>query len=166
MRAAVFPTRSPRVVMQKQFYMFPELRLRLWMYFGFGRPCWGGYWRRGVVFLCFCAPFWAMLHPRWWARHLHLGLCHLPTVVGLSVVALRWAPARTTTRCVSRRLLIGGVGAPTVAPGCMFVGAPLNKAQQKIVKHLEAVITDVAGSGDIGPAEMGRTAAKVEGLYS
>ena len=106
MRAAVFPTRSPRVVMQKQFYMFPGLRLQLWMYFGFGRPCWGGYWRRGVAFLCFCALFWAMLHPRWWARHLHLGLCHLPTVVGLSVVALRWAPARTTTRCVSRRLLI------------------------------------------------------------
>ena len=53
---------------------------------------------------------------------------------------------------------------PRVAPPEMRVGRALTAKQQKVVGNLEKFFREVSFDGDIGPAEMGRTAAKLESL--
>eukprot|EP00435_Cladocopium_sp_Y103_P042123 s672_g11.t1 len=53
---------------------------------------------------------------------------------------------------------------PRQAPFALALGARLTNRQWRVVKHFDRLIADVAKSGDIDAAAMGRTAAKVEGL--
>ena len=53
---------------------------------------------------------------------------------------------------------------PARAPASLALGSRLSKKQWKVVEHFERLVADVADSGDIDAAAMGRTAAKVEGL--
>ena len=55
---------------------------------------------------------------------------------------------------------------PRRAPKSLSLGSRLTQPQWSVVRRLEAFYADVAESGLIGPNEMGRTAAKVEGLES
>lgn len=53
---------------------------------------------------------------------------------------------------------------PRLAPLEMRVGRALTAKQQMVVGNLEKFFREVSFDGDIGPAEMGRTAAKLESL--
>ena len=53
---------------------------------------------------------------------------------------------------------------PTRAPAALALGSRLSKKQWRVVEHFERLMADVAESGDIDAAAMGRSAAKVEGL--
>ena len=53
---------------------------------------------------------------------------------------------------------------PVVAPKSITLHSSLTTMQWSVVRRLERFFTDVTTSGDIGPEEMARTAAKVEGL--
>lgn len=56
------------------------------------------------------------------------------------------------------------LGRPLVAPASMALDAELTYKQWGVVKRFEKLITELANSGDFGPSNMGRTAAKVESL--
>ena len=58
------------------------------------------------------------------------------------------------------------MGRPGVIPSVLALGRSLSKQQWRVVKRFESQMLDVAHSGDIDAAAMGRTAAKVEGLDS
>ena len=68
--------------------------------------------------------------------------------VNLAVVTLSWLHLRRPAR----------------APAEMRLGKPLNVKQRQVVTQLEKFYWEVSFDGDIGPAEMGRTAAKIESL--
>lgn len=53
---------------------------------------------------------------------------------------------------------------PRIAPQEMRVGRALSSKQRLVVSKLEMYYREVSFDGDIGPAEMGRTAAKLESL--
>ena len=58
------------------------------------------------------------------------------------------------------------LGKPATAPSAVHLGGSLNKRQWSIVTRLRQQVAGLANAGDIGPAKMGRTAAKVECLDS
>ena len=53
---------------------------------------------------------------------------------------------------------------PAVAPKTLRLGRALTSAQWRVVRRLRPFLEQVGGFGDVGPAEMGRTATKMEGL--
>ena len=55
---------------------------------------------------------------------------------------------------------------PARAPAELSLYSPLNARQWGMVRRLERQLRDVEAVGDIGPAEMGRSAVRVEGLES
>ena len=58
------------------------------------------------------------------------------------------------------------LGKPLVAPATLALGSSLTKKQWGVVKRYERLISEFLQVGDIGPAAMGRSAAKVESLSS
>lgn len=58
------------------------------------------------------------------------------------------------------------MGRPGAIPVSLALGKPLSSQQKQGVERFESQMDDVATSGDIDAAAMGRTAAKVEGLDS
>lgn len=56
------------------------------------------------------------------------------------------------------------LGRTSQAPASLWVGRPLSSQQWRAVKRLEGYLLDLEKAGDIGPAQMGRTAAKMESL--
>ena len=53
---------------------------------------------------------------------------------------------------------------PAVAPRTLRLGRTLTRAQWRVVRRLRPFVEEVGDFGDVGPAEMGRTASKMEGL--
>ena len=53
---------------------------------------------------------------------------------------------------------------PSICPPALHPRMHLSGAQWSVVRRLERLIEDVSLSGEIGPKEMGRTAARLEGL--
>ena len=58
------------------------------------------------------------------------------------------------------------LGSPRKPPARYTLGLRCTSAQWKVIRRLESFLDDVAGCGIVGPAEMGRSAAKMEGLDS
>ncbi len=56
------------------------------------------------------------------------------------------------------------LGQPRVAPRAVRLGRKLSKAQWKVVRRLEPYLEPLVAAGEVGPKEMGRTAAKMESL--
>ena len=68
--------------------------------------------------------------------------------VNLLVLALSWLHMKCPKKC----------------PSCLAPGRPLSKKQWGVVQRLESFLCSLEEVGDVGPAEMGRSAAKNEGL--
>ena len=58
------------------------------------------------------------------------------------------------------------MGRPERAPACMALHLPLNFQQRGVVRRLERLISEVHQTKTVKPSDMGRNAAKVEGLDS
>ena len=58
------------------------------------------------------------------------------------------------------------LGSPRKPPKGYRLGLRCAAAQMKVVHRLESFVVDISGCGIVGPAEMGRSAAKMEGLDS
>ena len=91
-------------------------------------------------------------YPRWLApqsNHLcgRVRMCR-EKAVNLVVATLSWLALGRTAK----------------APASLWVGKPLTAQQRKVVARLEHYLGELEHSGDIGPEQMGRTAAKVESL--
>lgn len=56
------------------------------------------------------------------------------------------------------------LGQPRVAPRAVRLGRKLTKSQWSVVRRLEPYLEPLVAAGDVGPKEMGRTAAKMESL--
>lgn len=72
----------------------------------------------------------------------------LQKAVNMVCLALSWLHMQKPSRC----------------PSSLFLVAQLTSAQWHTVWRLESQMKDVGRSGNIGPSQMGRTAARVEGL--
>ena len=68
--------------------------------------------------------------------------------VNLLVLALSWLHMKCPKKC----------------PSCLAPGRPLSKKQWGVVQRLKSFLFSLEEVGDVGPAEMGRSAAKNEGL--
>ncbi len=86
---------------------------------------------------------------------------------------LQWRQVRRVTRArqMAVILMILGLswlhmGRPKTAPKTMSLRSTLTRSQWVTVKRLEGYLEDLVRVGDVGPAEMGRAAAKMEGLDS
>ena len=77
-----------------------------------------------------------------------LGIGGRQRAVNLAVLALSWLHMGSPSRC----------------PPQLWKGKPLSSKQQVVVGHLESHFKDIQ-IGTVGPTEMGRSAARVEGLY-
>ena len=58
------------------------------------------------------------------------------------------------------------MGRPDKAPSCMALHRPLNFQQRGVVRRLERLMAEVHQTKTVRPSDMGRNAAKVEGLDS
>ena len=56
------------------------------------------------------------------------------------------------------------LGQPARAPSALRLGRPLSSRQWLVVRRFDEMLGALLDAGDVGPAEMGRTAAKMEGL--
>lgn len=104
-----------------------------------------------------CTPstLWPMPlpYPEWLQPRASGSKCSYPTMcrqkaVNMAVLMLNWLHLRR----------------PKHPPASMRVGRRLTPMQWQTVKRLEKYFFEVSFEGDIGPAQMGRTAAKMEGL--
>lgn len=96
-----------------------------------------------------------------------------PYPTWLSGEHLQWRQVRRVTRArqMAVNLVVLGLswlhmGRPKTAPKAMSLRSTLTKAQWVTVKRMEGYFEDLIRVGDVGPAQMGRAAAKMEGLDS
>eukprot|EP00438_Fugacium_kawagutii_P018146 Skav206346 [mRNA] locus=scaffold3448:18626:25158:+ [translate_table: standard] len=79
---------------------------------------------------------------------LPLGVRARRKAVNMAVIALSWLHLKR----------------PVAVPSTMRLGLKLTYPQRAVVRRLEAFFTEMEQDGLVGPADMGRTAAKFEGL--
>ena len=93
-------------------------------------------------------------HPKWFTSRsrqsstFRSSTRSMQMAVNLAVLCLSWLHMGSPKRC----------------PEVLYLGSPLTGAQRLHVRRLEEAYKEISKCGDVGPAEMGRSAARAENL--